>query len=164
MAVNRFPVERGHVMMFARAIGDPNPIYYDEEYARTTEAGELLAPPTFVIADIQFDPDSSLRPKIGTPWRGSGKNPTTPREDRDSGGDGSTGLHAEEHFEFLRPVRVGDVLTKSTIRGRRWEREGRRGGKLSFNEAIHEYRDENGELVVIARQVGVRTEHPAESN
>ena len=163
MAVDRFPIERGHVMMFARAIGDPNPIYYDEEYAKTTSAGALLAPPTFVIADIQFDPDSSLRPKIGSPWRGSGKNPTTPQEGSEIAGDG-TGLHAEEHFEFLRPVRVGEVLTKSTIPGRSWEREGRRGGKLSFNESIHEYRDENGELVVIARQVGVRTEHPVESS
>ena len=37
MAVDRFPVEAGHVMMFARAIGDPNPVYYDEEYARTPD-------------------------------------------------------------------------------------------------------------------------------
>lgn len=33
MAVKRFPIEAGHVMMFARSIGDPNPVYFDETYA-----------------------------------------------------------------------------------------------------------------------------------
>jgi hypothetical protein len=41
--------------------------------------------------------------------------------------------------------------------GESWEREGRRGGKLQFSESITEYRDQNGELVVTARSVGVRT-------
>lgn len=166
MAVEKFPVEAGHVMMFARAIGDPNPVFYDPDDPKTIEAGGLIAPPTFVIADMQFDPDSGLRPKIGQPWHGSGKNPTTPREPRagGGGGGGGTGLHAEEHFEYLRPLRVGDVLTKTTTPGKRWEREGRRGGKLKFNETVHEYRDQNGELVVIARQIGVQTERAVEAN
>jgi N-terminal half of MaoC dehydratase len=160
--VEKFPIEAGHVMMFARAVGDPNPLYYDEEYAKSTQAGGILAPPTFVISDIQFDPDTGLRPKIGQPWHGSGKNPTTPREP--TGGGGGSGLHAEEHFEYLRPLRVGDVLTKTTLPGKQWERDGRRGGKLKFSEAVHEYRDQNGELVLIARQVGVRTERAVEES
>ena len=28
MAVEKFPIEAGHVMMFARSIGDTNEIYY----------------------------------------------------------------------------------------------------------------------------------------
>ena len=31
-----FPVEAGHIMMFARGVGDPNPIYADADYAATT--------------------------------------------------------------------------------------------------------------------------------
>jgi len=31
MAVDRFPVEASHIMMFARAIGDPNPAFSDAE-------------------------------------------------------------------------------------------------------------------------------------
>lgn len=163
MAVDKFPIERGHVMMFARAIGDPNPVYYDEKAATDSGAPGVLAPPTFVIADMQFDPDSPLRPRIGRPWHGSGKNPTIPREPAGpGGGGGGSGLHAEEHFEYKRAVRVGDVLTKTTRQGERWEREGRRGGKLRFSETIHEYRDQNGELVLTARQVGVQTERPVE--
>ncbi len=65
MAIEKFPVEAGHIMMFARAVGDANRIYYDEAYARTTEAGSIIAPPTFVQASAQFDPDYRLRPTIG---------------------------------------------------------------------------------------------------
>ena len=34
MAIETFPVEAGHIMMFARAVGDANKIYYDEAYAK----------------------------------------------------------------------------------------------------------------------------------
>ena len=71
-----FPVEAGHIMMFARSIGDPNPVYYDEEQAKEIGAGGVVAPPTFIQASAQFNPDYFLRPKIGQPWFGSGKEPT----------------------------------------------------------------------------------------
>ena len=76
MAVKKFPVEYTHIMMFARSVGDDNPIYHDEEYARKTEVGGIIAPPTFAQASAQFDPDFFLRPKVGKPWLGSGKTPT----------------------------------------------------------------------------------------
>jgi len=172
MAVERFPIEAGHIMLFARAIGDPNPIYYDPEQA--------IAPPTFVQASAQFDPDYGLRPKIGRPWFGSGRTPSglqrpAPAEGGSSGGGGSgsgerrgggggggTGLHAEQHYEYHRPLRAGDVLTATTTAGKRWEKEGRRAGKLVFAESVTEYRDQDGELVVTARSVGVRTERAVE--
>jgi hypothetical protein len=134
MAVERFPVEAGHIMMFARSIGDPNPAY---------ERGEH-APPTFVQASAQFDPDYGLRPKIGQPWFGSGKEPSGIRREPSAGGG------------------RGDVLTATTTPGKRWEKEGRRAGKLVFSESVTEYRDQNGELVVTATGVGVRTERPVE--
>ena len=45
MAVERFPVEASHIMMFARAVADANPIYYDADYAAGTEVGAIIAPP-----------------------------------------------------------------------------------------------------------------------
>ncbi len=36
MAVDKFPVESGHIMMFARSVGDANEIYYDSDYAAGT--------------------------------------------------------------------------------------------------------------------------------
>ncbi|MBO6556256.1 MAG: MaoC family dehydratase N-terminal domain-containing protein [Pseudomonadales bacterium] len=162
MAVGKFPIEASHVMMFARSIGDANDIYYDEEYAKGTESGAIIAPPTFVQASAQFDPDYFLRPKIGEEWFGSAKGPTGITKKKEGGGGGG-GLHAEQHYVYHRTPKVGDVLTAEVKPGKSWEKEGRRGGKLMFSETVTEYRDQNGELVVTATGVGVRTERPATS-
>ena len=77
MAVDKFPVEGSHIMMFARSIADDNQIYYDADYAKTTEAGGVIAPPTFAQSSAQFDPNYFLRPKIGEDWFGSGKEATS---------------------------------------------------------------------------------------
>ena len=163
MAVDKFPVEASHVMMFARSIGDPNEIYYDEEYANNTELQAIIAPPTFVQASAQFDPDYFLRPKIDEEWFGSAKGPTGITQKKESSGGGGGGLHAEQHYVYHRQLKVGDVLTAEVKPGKSWEKEGRRGGKLLFSETVTEYRDQQGQLVITATGVGVRTEKPATS-
>src|SRR3954453_17438139 len=166
MAAKTFPIEAGHILMFARSVGDDNRVYSDADYAKTPEAGGIIAPPTFVQASAQFDPDYFLRPKIGQPWFGSGKEPTgvKPKEGGSGGGGGGGGgLHAEQHFTYHRHLRPGDVLTGTNKPGKTWEKEGKRSGKLVFSETITEYRDQHGELVVTARGVGVRTERVVEA-
>jgi acyl-CoA thioesterase FadM len=149
-----FPIEAGHIMLFARAIGDANPIYSDAERA--------IAPPTFVQASAHYDPEYPLRPRIGERWFGSGATATGGRR-RDAQADtddeaGGTSLHAEQHFTYHRAIRPGDVLTVTTQEGRSWEKQGKRAGTLRFRELITEYRDQAGQLVVTARLVGVRTQ------
>ena len=157
MAIDRFPMEASHIMMFARSVGDDNPIYADPDNA--------IAPPTFMQASAQFDPDYFLRPKIGQPWFGSGKEATTKavkipgnegEGDKQSGGGGI--LHAEQRFEYHKHPRVGDVLSATVRQGERWEKEGKRSGKLVFSETITEYRNQDDELMVTAIGVGVTTE------
>lgn len=169
MAVEKFAVEASHIMMFARSIGDPNPIYHDAEQAADTEPGGIIAPPTFVQAGAQFDPDYRLRPKIGEPWMGSGRDATgiKPKEpgaaDDQPTGMGARGLHAEQHFQYHRHLRPGDVLSATTKPGESWEKHSKRAGTLSFRETVTEYRDQTGELVITARSVGVTTEKAVES-
>jgi len=163
MAVKTFPVEATHILMFARSVGDDNAVYADADYAKTTEAGGIIAPPTFAQASAQFDPNYVLRPKPGKPWFGSGKDPSgVTRESAGGGGGNGGGLHAEQHFEYHRHLKPGDVLTATNLPGKTWEKEGRRSGKLIFSETVTEYRDQKGELVVTARGVGVRTERPVD--
>jgi len=153
-----FPVEASHIMMFARAIGDTNPVYHDAAAARQSETGGIIPPPTFMQAVAQFDPEYRLRPKPGEKWFGSGKTA--------SGIDGKPatagGLHAEQHYEYHRPVLAGDVLTAEIKTGETWEKESKRAGKLTFRERIVEYRDQKGELVVTARGVSVTPERPVD--
>ena len=178
MAVEKFPIEASHIMMFARSVGDDNKIYYDAEYANDSEVGAIVAPPTFVQASAQFDPNYGLRPRVdGIGWMGSGSKPTstvrqpktedTPRTEapsRNTSSRSSSGgvLHAEQRYVYHRHPKVGDVLSSSTKPGKTWEREGRRSGKLVFSESVTEYRDQHGELVVTAISVGVRTERAVE--
>lgn len=152
MTIERFPVEATHIMMFARAIGDPNPAYADG----------ASAPPTFAMAGAQFDDDNPLRPKPGQPWFGSGREPTGLTRDGGGGGVGR-GLHAEQHFEYHRPLHAGMVLTTTERAGETWEKESKRGGRLVFSERLTEYRDAaTGELVITARMVGVQTSKAVE--
>ncbi|MFP6816899.1 MAG: MaoC family dehydratase N-terminal domain-containing protein [Pseudomonadales bacterium] len=164
MAVDKFPIEASHIMMFARSIADGNQIYYDDDYAQGTEPGSIIAPPTFAQASAQYDENYFLRPKIGEPWFGSAKEATGVKREEGggSGGGGGGGLHAEQHFEYHRHLKPGDVLTAAIKPGKTWEKESKRAGKLMFSETVTEYRDQNGELVITARGVGVRTERPVD--
>ncbi len=165
MAVEKFPVEASHIMMFARAVGDDNQIYHNEDYAKGTEVGSVIAPPTFAQASAQFDPDYSLRPKIdGDGWFGSGGKPSgaKPRQGGGDDGGGGGGLHAEQRFTYHRHIKPGDVLSATTKPGKTWEKQSRRAGKLVFSESVTEYRDQNNELVITAVGVGVRTERPVD--
>ncbi len=163
MAVDKFPVEASHILMFARSVGDANEIYYDEAYAQGTEPGSIIAPPTFAQSSAQFDPDYFLRPKIGEDWFGSGKEATgIKKSSSGGGGGGGGGLHAEQHYEYHRHLKPGDVLTATTKPGKTWEKQGKRSGKLVFTESVTEYRDQSGDLVITATGVGVRTERPVD--
>jgi hypothetical protein len=159
MAVERFPIEAGQILQFARALGDANPIYSDESHAKGTEQGSILAPPTFTQASAHFDPDFPLRPRPGKPWFGSAA------EDKGPGGapgteGGGIGLYAEHRFVYHRHIRPGDVLHTRGREGSTWEKQGRRGGTLRFREYITDFLDERGELVIESIVVGVTTEKP----
>ena len=50
-------VSADSIRAFALAIGEENPVYSDEEYAKTTKYGRMITPPTFCLtlkcADIR---------------------------------------------------------------------------------------------------------------
>ena len=168
MAIDKFLIEASHIMMFARSIGDDNPVYHDEEYKSESGCEGIIAPPTFAQSSAQFDPDYFLRPKTGGEgWFGSGKEPTGLKPSGSggsgSGGGAAAGLHAEQHFEYHLPLKAGDVLSATTKPGNSWEKESKRAGKLKFSESVTEYRNQDGDLVITATGVGVQTERPVDS-
>ena len=144
----QFPVETAQIALFVRAAGGADVDVFDPE---------LPAPPTFVQSSVQFDPEWPFRPRPGRPWLGSGREPSGDP----AAGDGSI-LHAEQHFEYVRPLRAGIVLNATTEPGQAWVKQSRRGGELHFTEERTEYRDEQGRLVVAVRAVSV-TPVPASS-
>jgi hypothetical protein len=133
MSEFEFPIERGHILQFLRAIDDSNPAFL--------KVG--VAPPTFMMAGDHFDPDSPRRAKPG---------------ELPQIAVSGLGFHAEQHFTYHRHPRPGDVLTARSCDGARWEKEGSRGGHMVFSETITEYTDQSGEAVVTARWVTCKTE------
>jgi acyl dehydratase len=159
VSAERFPVEAGQIMMFARAIGDPNPLYQggtdpDGDRAR------MVAPPTFVEAVLHYDPHFPYRPRIGEPWFGSAAEPSSgpePEPAAAGGQEGGTSMHAETRLEYHGVLRPGEVLTVREGQGSSWEKEGSRGGKLWFSTFVTDFlRGE--ELVVRSTMVVVSTE------
>jgi acyl dehydratase len=162
VTLERFPVEAGHILMFAHAIGDPNPVYVDADYARSRGFASVLAPPTFVEASAHFDPDHQCRPKLGEPWFGSAREPTgvPAREESMSG----SRFHAETHLTFHRHVCAGEVLSADERPGKTWEKAGRRGGTMRFDDWSLEFRDASGAIVIVDRTVAVTTANKIDPN
>jgi acyl dehydratase len=141
-----FPVEAGQVLQFARAIGDPNPVYRDPTYVTKEGVRGILAPPTYLVVADHFDPGFDRRPDF-TPGGTLSSPPTL-----------EATLHASQSFEYHRHLRAGDHLIARRLPLRAWSKQGRRGGNLQFVESVTECRDAAGELVVRASWVDVHTE------
>lgn len=156
MADHEFPVERTGILNFAAALGETNRIYWDEEYAKATPLGGVIAPPTFAVSSALWNPSYALR--------GIRRIPDRPEPSPDEGaqkgarGDSSRLLHGEQRFEYHQPLRPGMRLAASTRAGRSWKKEGKRGGTLRFSESVTEFRDERGSLVLTATGVSIITE------
>jgi len=101
-----FKVEEGAIQRYAKAIGDPNPLFNDPDFASKTKYGRLLAPPGFtgwpVKAGLDMFKLVESLVKAGAPSRL---------------------LDGGVEFEFFEPVGAGDVLTATTKIAKVAERE-----------------------------------------
>lgn len=151
-----FPVEAGQVLHFARAIGDPDPVFCDPDYAAIAMQGGVVPPPTFLIAAHHFDPECPLRPAPGEAAPGTGVIPLDgpiPQSAR------PRGLHAEETFIFHRHPRIGEMLTVDVRAGDTREKPGREN-TLRFIDTVWEYRDAGGIVIATATWISVFLEPP----
>ncbi len=160
-----FPVDRTQVMLFARSLLDISPVYSDPNHPDTKAQGGIIVPPTFVQCSGHWQPNYGLdmtRPLTEAEKAARAEAQAQAQRGGGGGGNLGRGLHAEQHYEYHHPIHAGDTLTVTTRPGERWEKEGRRGGKLTFSESISEYRNQDGVLCVTARMIGVQTERAVE--
>lgn len=129
-AVNE--VEKGAIRRFAEALGETNPIYFEESAARAAGYRNVVAPPTF---------PTSLR--AGSDLReGLLLSP------------GKHLLQAEQSLEYARPIVAGDKLTvKSTIA--EVAQRATPSGPTDVVVIEDEGRDETGEVVYRSRQLWI---------
>jgi hypothetical protein len=134
-----FPVrvERGKIMEFARATHSRNPAYWQDE--------NPVVPPTFLTTQMFWED-----------WAGPDASPWHLVEL-----DQQRGMHAEQEYVFHGPPpRAGTTLTGQSRIEEIRQKDGRRGGTLTFATMVTEFRDETGTLVAEARMTGVETARP----
>ena len=93
-SAKEYEIGREKMKEYAAALSDMNPYYHDKEFGKRSKYGDNIAPPLFAsvynlmgCADMFFDPELKLNMAML--------------------------VHGEQEFEFLKPVKPGDVLTTS---------------------------------------------------
>ena len=133
VATSTLAIERGRLRFFARAIGETNPIYTDEDAAKAAGYADIPAPPTFVFAaELDSGAMFALLDLLDVPL--------------------AKVLHGEEGFEYLAPVVAGDIVT---ISSRVKDIYDKRGGALEFLEIESTATNQHGATVAKIRNVTV---------
>jgi acyl dehydratase len=139
VTVEDFAVESGKVEEFARAVKDDNPAHRDEDAAADQGFDRVPAP-------LTFERVSSFPRYKAVEGRGI-----------DIGFQQEYSIHGEQSYEIARPMQVGDVLTGRTTLTDVYERDGRRGGTMTFAELETEYTDQDGETVMTVSATVIET-------
>jgi len=126
-------VEAGKIRLFCKAIGEENPIHLDEAAAKAAGYRTIVAPPTFITAVTNDDPNKGGLLKlidVNIGWI----------------------LHGEQHYEYYAPIYVGDKLT---CQQKVTDVYDKKGGALWFVVSEIDVTGEGGKLVAKARSITV---------
>ena len=125
------PVERGKIREFAIACMTRNPEYVENKTP--------VVEPTFLTtANFWMSASTSLLAQVGMDLRRL--------------------LHGGQEYVFHGPPpRPGTELTMQTRVDKIYEKEGKRGGTMTFVETVTEFRDPDGKLVAEARSTAIET-------
>ena len=128
-----YEVEKGAIHKFAEAIGDEDPIYYDERAAQAAGFKTLIAPPTFLCTFRAQDlPDLKLQ-------------------------FGRVRLNGGNEYEYYKPLYAGDTITVTAKYADVTERTGRTGNMVFVITELT-FKNQQGEVVAKGRNTGIMRE------
>jgi len=132
--VRQYDVTTRDIKRFAQAIGEANPVHFDEEYAKSTKYGAIVAPPLFCQMFTYEDVPQDRLPSDGSPVEIDVPVPAK----RTFGGGSS--------YEIFQWVKAGDkIIAKSTLKDV-FIKNGR-SGRLYFIVVCTEFSNQKNELV-----------------
>jgi acyl dehydratase len=123
-------IEKGRLRFFAKAIGEKNPVYIDENAAQSAGYRTIPAPPTFMFS-VDLEGPELL--------------PVLKLLDLDIGRI----LHGSQEFEYLGQIYAGDRITQQSKIVDIFDKK---GGALEFVVQESTYTNQNDELVGKAQQ------------
>lgn len=90
-------VEKGQLLLFAKAVGEKSPVYTDEKAAKAAGFRSLPAPPTFTLSLGLASPDPFEKYSL-------------------MGINLIHVLHGSQKFEYIAPICAGDtIILESTV-------------------------------------------------
>jgi acyl dehydratase len=123
---------KARIRAFVDGIGDVNPLFRDENYAKNTRYGRIVAPPSWIYSVATGAAFTSLR--------------------------GVHGFHSADDLEFYRPILVGDTLTPRAILRDVKEKVGKFAGRMIMEYHEKTYHNQRKELVAKGTALVIRTE------
>jgi len=155
-AMTSYPIAASDIRKWAVAIyypEEPPRLYWDEEYAKTTPFGGIVAPEDFnPFAWMAADPPGVLRVRAGA---------TSSLDDIVEGKVGVKGpglkfiLNGGMETQYGVRMRPGDVISSITSLAEYREREGRLGLML-FTITETRWTNQRGEMVKVQRSTNIR--------
>lgn len=124
-----FDVEKGAIKNMAEAMNYPNPLYLDEEYAKSKGHPSVLAPPMFPTYDLRL---AAFMDVLKLDF------------------EIAAGVHGSDDWEFLLDVHAGDRITPNGKLLNLVEKDGSRG-KMLFITSEVTYTNQRGKVVAIYR-------------
>jgi len=130
-----FEIEKEPIRRWAEAIGDPNPLYRDEEYAKKCGYDSIIAPPAF-IGQYAYPVKSGRSPRemFESPFKRN--------------------LNGGSEYEFFIPIQAGDVITATSKLADIYERKGSLGPML-IRIMETTFKNQKGETVALSRGTGI---------
>ncbi len=132
---------------FGDGIGDYNPLWRDEAYARESRFGMITAPPTFIYG-VSLGVAAGETGNIDRARVSTAHLPVN---------------YAGVEIEFLRPIWLGDRITSQEQVGDTVRKHSKRLGPIAFNTGLVSYSNQRGELVTTARTLMVRFQNTGEA-
>ncbi|HUQ75231.1 MAG TPA: MaoC family dehydratase N-terminal domain-containing protein [Burkholderiales bacterium] len=130
---------RASIRYFALALGDDNPLYVDDAYAKKAGHPSVIAPPTLICETCQYAHQGpNADGYIGHEWHLPVPNTRL--------------IRAGNEYEFMRPVLPADRISVTWTLESIVEKPSSRGGTQLFVSSVARYRDAQGEVVAINRE------------
>ena len=137
------PIDRREAQRYAYAVGDENPLYFDEKAAHEAGYRTITVPPLFITHAL-------VLPKPASTLREDGLYEDTTSVQLEV----SRMMFGGEEWDFIEPVCVGDEITATT---RLADLDQKEGSKGPFVRLVREttFVNQDEQVVARSRQIGI---------
>jgi hypothetical protein len=138
------PVNQPMIRHWAAAFEDDNPVYTDPEFAASSRFGGIVAPPLMLQTWTMATPKiTGIAERGGSPVESEGAGPLAIFDDAGFVGT----LASNSEFEIVRYLRLGDVVSATTVIESISDEKQTRIGPGHFVTWVTTYVDSAGEVV-----------------